>query len=70
VFFERGIEIAMGVFLYRKSGFRQEIKISDMGLWLVEVDQDTNFAALGWLENGVQKTNDIEFGKLAFLRMK
>jgi hypothetical protein len=46
------------------------VEILDMSLWFVEVDQDTNFAALGGFENGMQETNDIKLWKLAFLWMK
>ena len=46
------------------------MEISDVSLRLVEVDQDANLAALGGFENRVQEPNNVELGKLAFLRVK
>ena len=60
----------MGIFLNWESRLAQEMKIFDQRLGFIEVDQDTDLAALGGFENGMEQPNDIELRKLPFLGLK
>jgi hypothetical protein len=57
----------VGVFLDRETILVEERKVLNMRGGLVEIYQDADAAALGWLEDRVQQADDIELGKLAFL---